>query len=140
MPAVARSSLPISAILIDGVSVGDDLIFASGSINISKNITRNVTVGGVKRRVLDVSASGSFSMDGDAEAAMNTPAVNPGTTVGNQVLISCDGIVVAGVITAGYDRASETTQCQFRGQIPAFGMLEGNSVVDGTDAAVAYEV
>jgi hypothetical protein len=140
MAAVARSSLPITAILRDGVSVGAAMIFGSGTINISKRITRNVTVGGVKRRVISISAAGGWSMDGDVEATMNTDAANPGPGVGNQSMISCDGVVVAGVITASYDRASETTPCQFRGSIPAIDDLGAAGVVDGTDAAVVFEV
>jgi hypothetical protein len=140
MAAVARSSLPITAILRDGVAVGAGLIFGSGTINISKRITRNVTVGGVKRRVISISAAGGWSMDGDVEATMNTDAANPGPGVGNQSMISCDGVVVAGVITASYDRASETTPCQFRGSIPAIDDLGAAGVVDGTDAAVVFEV
>jgi hypothetical protein len=140
MAAVARSSLPIISIKKNGTTVGTGMIFGSGTINIAKRITRNVTMAGVKRRVISISASGGWSMDGDVEATMNTDAANPAPGVGNQDLIEVDGVVIAGVITASYDRASETTQCQFRGSIPAMDDLGAAGVVDGTDGAVVFEV
>jgi hypothetical protein len=137
--AVARSCLPITAILKNGVSVGTGMIFGSGSVNFAKRITRNVTLAGVVRRIISISASGGWAMDGDVVDTMNTDAANPAPGVGNQDLISVDSVVIAGVITASYDRASETTQCQFRGSIPAIDDLGAAGVVDGTDGAVVFE-
>lgn len=136
--ATARSRLPITTILKNGVSIGDILIFGSGGIAIEKRIARNVTIGGVKRRIISVSANGSFNVDGDATETLNTDAANP-TGVGNQDIIDINGIRIAGVITASYERSSNTTSCQFRGTLPAIDDLGDAGVVDGTDGGVYYE-
>jgi len=137
--ATARSRLPITTVVINGVAVGDDMIFGSGALNIEKRIARNVTKGGVKRRVISVSGNGGFNEDGDTTATRNTDHLNPGSTPGNQDIVDVNGIRLAGVVTASYDRASNMTTCQFRGSLPVIDDLGETGIVDGTDGGVYYE-
>jgi len=139
MANVARSMLPITTITKNGVSVGDDLIFGSGSLNVEKRIARNVTIAGVKRRIISVSGSGGFNVAGDVTETMNTSHLNSTTTPGNQDIIIVNGVMISGVITASYDRGSDQTSCQFRGTMPAIDQLGGAGVVDGTLGGVYYE-
>lgn len=139
MALVARSRLPITTIHKNGTTIGTAMIFGSGGLSIEKRIARNVTMGGTKRRVISISASGSFNVDDDVTDTLNTDATNPGSTPGNQDIIHVNGIMVAGVITASYDRASNMTSCSFRGTLPVIDDLGGAGVVDATDGGVYYE-
>lgn len=137
--ATARSRLPLTTITINGVSVGDDLIFGSGMLRVTKEITKNVTIGGVKRVIIDISCEGEFQVDGNACSTLNTDSENPGSTPGNQDLIVCNSITIAGVVKATYEKRTNITSCTFRGIPPALANLGENAVVDATDGGVAYE-
>lgn len=137
--ATARSRLPFTVIYRNGVSLGDGLIFGSGQLQIEKEIPRKVTVGGISRRVVSVSASGSFNLDGDVAETVCTSHENSGSTPGNQDLIQIHGVMIAGVITASYDRNSDMTQCQFQGTLPEIDDLGGMGIVDGTLGGAYYE-